>query len=268
MIACSHNCSGHLCNTQSNCLTFSSHQHNFLSNLNIILKPQQSRNHQLGPITNCIDSRILHNQPLIASQKHLQWHNCSPQVTLILKIVINPLSIQHIMHSHHIIFLPQNSRPHPPQFLHMPTNPKNQSQMYTHSPHISPCLTRNPKDNQVPIWIILQQLTLINGPNSKVPFNRRNNGRPLKHCPSKCFECSCHFCYISHFTVQSRHTNILFSGTLLRFNKASSPINANNQVTCYFRIQSATVARFLDPENPLNPGHHLVGRRICGFVQV
>uniref|UniRef100_A0A2P2KIX7 Uncharacterized protein MANES_14G164400 n=1 Tax=Rhizophora mucronata TaxID=61149 RepID=A0A2P2KIX7_RHIMU len=75
------------------------------------------------------------------------------------------------MHSHHIVLLSQSSRPHPPQLLHMPTNPKNQSQMYTHSPHISPSLARNPKNNQMPIGVILKQLTFINSPNPKIPFH-------------------------------------------------------------------------------------------------
>ncbi|KAJ0458773.1 hypothetical protein HanHA89_Chr16g0641591 [Helianthus annuus] len=53
--------------------------------------------------------------------------------------------------------------------------------MDTQSPHISPGLTTNPKHNQMLLSIILQQLTLIDGPNPKLPFNRGNQRWSLKH---------------------------------------------------------------------------------------
>ena len=50
---------------------------------------------------------------------------------------------------------------------------------------------------------------------------------------------------------------LLYTCTLLRFNKSCRPLNADNQTTCHLRIKSSTVSSFLHSKNPSDPCHNL-----------
>ena len=50
---------------------------------------------------------------------------------------------------------------------------------------------------------------------------------------------------------------LLYTCTLLRFNKSCRPLNADNQTACHLRIKSSTVSSFLHSKNPSDPCHHL-----------
>jgi len=65
----------------------------------------------------------------------------------------------------------------------MSPRPNQKSQMHTESPHIRPSLTGNPKNPQIPLLIVLNQLGVINRPYPKLPLHSRNQRRPLKQRP-------------------------------------------------------------------------------------
>lgn len=47
--------------------------------------------------------------------------------------------------------------------------------------------------------------------------------------------------------METNDTNIFLSGTLLRLNKASGTIDADDQTTSDFGVKSAAVASFINP---------------------
>jgi hypothetical protein len=55
--------------------------------------------------------------------------------------------------------------------------------------------------------------------------------------------------------LQAKHGNVFLAGRLLRFDETSGTIKTHKQVACDFRIEGARMARFLDFQNTLDPGH-------------
>mmetsp|Transcript_15791 Transcript_15791/g.23555 ORF Transcript_15791/g.23555 Transcript_15791/m.23555 type:complete len:222 (+) Transcript_15791:422-1087(+) len=180
MITSRHNRCCHLRNCNSNCLSLGSHEHHLRAHINIIRKPQKTRNHQLGPITNGIDSRILHHNPLVIRQQDLKRHNNPSQVLLILCRIIHMLCIQDIMHGTHIIILAQNTRSDPPQLLHMSPGPNQETKVHAKSTNIRSCFTVHPKNTKITLLVKFNQFRFINGTNTKLTLDRRDQGRSLK----------------------------------------------------------------------------------------
>lgn len=58
------------------------------------------------------------------------------------------------------------------------------------------------------------------------------------------------------------------TSTLLGLDQARSSVHTHNQAACHFRVQGAAVAGLVHPEDPADPGHHLVRRWVGRFVQV
>mmetsp|Transcript_607 Transcript_607/g.1412 ORF Transcript_607/g.1412 Transcript_607/m.1412 type:complete len:214 (-) Transcript_607:670-1311(-) len=171
VIARGHGCCCHLRNTNGNSLSLCGHDHNLLVDFYTVLETEQTRNHQFCTITYSIDGRILQNQALVVGQQRLQRHNHTSKVFFILVIIMHPLSIQYIMHCHHIILLSQDSRTDTAKLLHVSSHSKQQTQMDTQRPHICSSLTRNPKDCQVALVVVFVQLCLVNSSDTELPLH-------------------------------------------------------------------------------------------------
>uniref|UniRef100_A0A8R7PBI0 Uncharacterized protein n=1 Tax=Triticum urartu TaxID=4572 RepID=A0A8R7PBI0_TRIUA len=109
MVTSRHNSSGHLSDTNGNRLPFCSHENNLFPNINVILKPEQPRNHKLGTIADSINSRVLHNKPLVTGKNYLKRHHHTPYVRLILVVVKCPHCIHHIVHGDHVVLLSEDT---------------------------------------------------------------------------------------------------------------------------------------------------------------
>lgn len=68
--------------------------------------------------------------------------------------------------------------------------------------------------------------------------------------------------------MEPGHAHVLFPGPLLRFHEPGRPIDADNEVSGDFGVEGTGVTRFLDPEDPFDPGHDLVGKRVRGLIEV
>ena len=58
--------SRHKCNSQSNSLSFRSHEHNFLVNRNVGFVSEKSGDHEFGTVTDGVDGTVLHYNTLVA----------------------------------------------------------------------------------------------------------------------------------------------------------------------------------------------------------
>lgn len=54
-------------------------------------------------------SAVLHHQAFVGHQQLLQRENDSPQVRLVFVVVKLPLSVQHVVHGHHVVL---RDKPH------------------------------------------------------------------------------------------------------------------------------------------------------------
>lgn len=150
----------------------------------------------------------------------------------------------------------------------MTPNTKQQPQMNTHSPNISPSLTRNPENNQVPFSIILKKLTFINCPNPELALDSRDQRGPLEDGTGEGFESTGDLSDIGDSRMETGNADILLSSALLGFNKACGAVDADDEVSGDFGIESAAVTGLFDTEEALDPSDDLVGGRVGGFIEV
>ncbi|URE22934.1 hypothetical protein MUK42_17056 [Musa troglodytarum] len=255
-------------NPQSDGFTLCGHQHNFLPNLDIILKSQQSRNHQLCSIANSIDCGVLDNQPLVAGEQHLQWHHHPSQVALILEIVIHPLGIQHIMHGRHVILLAKDPRADPPQFLHVPSDAKDQTEMDAEGTNIGSSLAGDPEDNQVPVGVVLKQLALVDSPDAELTLDGGDERGPLEDGTGEGLEGASDLGDVGDSGEKAGDADVLLACALLGLDKAGGAVDADDEVAGDLGVQGAAVASLLSAEDAFDPSDHLMGGRVGGLVEV
>ena len=140
--------------------------------------------------------------------------------------------------------------------------------MNTHSPNISPSLTRNPENNQVPIRVILKELTFIDGPNAELAFDGGDQRRALKDGAGEGLQGACDLGDVGHGRVEAGDANVFLAGTLLGLDKAGGAVDADNEIAGDLGIEGTGVAGLLDAEEALDPGDDLVGGGVGGLVEV
>ena len=74
------------------------------------------------------------------------------------------------MQSEHVVILGHDSRTHPSKLLHVSTSPQQQPNVNTHRSHVGACLATHPKNTQLLVGVILDQLALINGSDPQFPL--------------------------------------------------------------------------------------------------
>lgn len=65
-----------------------------------------------------------------------------------------------------------------------------------------------------------------------------------------------------------KERGISLTGSLLGFDKARSPINADDETASNFGVQGTTVPSLLTSQDSLHPGNHLVGAGVARLVQI
>lgn len=59
-----------------------------------------------------------------------------------------------------------------------------------------------------------------------------------------------------------------YTGALLGFDQSRGSIHTDDQTACDLRVKCPAVTRLLHPQDPPDPRHDLVRRRVRRFVQV
>ena len=68
--------------------------------------------------------------------------------------------------------------------------------------------------------------------------------------------------------VQPVDTDVFLTGRLLRLDQPRGPVYADHQAARHLGVQGPAVTSFLHPEDPLDPGHHLVRAGVGRLVEV
>mmetsp|Transcript_29648 Transcript_29648/g.60579 ORF Transcript_29648/g.60579 Transcript_29648/m.60579 type:complete len:523 (+) Transcript_29648:129-1697(+) len=268
VIARGHDRRSHLRDSHRYRLPLRRHEHHLLPDVDIVREPQQPRNHQLGPVTNGIDRRILHHHPLVIRQQYLQRHDHPPQILLVLGGIVNVLRVHDIVHRDQVVHFVQHPRPHPPQLLHVPSRPDQEPQVHAQSPDVRPRLARHPKNAQIPLLVVLDQLGFVNGPNPQLALDRRNEGRALKQRPRQRLHGPIEGFDVVESGVEADHPHVLLPGRLLRLDETSGAVDADDEAAGDFGVEGAGVSGLFDAEDALDPGDDLVGGGVGGFVEV
>lgn len=140
--------------------------------------------------------------------------------------------------------------------------------MHTHSLDIGASLTRNPENNQVPIRVILKELTFVDGPNPELALDGGDQGGTLEDGAGKGFEGAGDLGDVGDGGVEAGDADVFFTGALLGLDEAGGAVDADDEVTGDLGVEGTGVAGFFDAEEALDPGDDLVGGRVGGLVEV
>ncbi len=111
-------------------------------------------------------------------------YGAGSRVRTVPSIVIRPLGIQDIVHGHHVVVFVKCSAAHPSQLLHMPSNTKQQSHMYAKRPDVRAGFAGDPEHGEIPLLIDLQKFRLVDGTDTELTLDSRNQRRPLEKSTS------------------------------------------------------------------------------------
>jgi len=140
--------------------------------------------------------------------------------------------------------------------------------MHAQSPDVRPRLARHPKNAQIPLLVVLDQLGFVNGPNPQLALDRRNEGRALKQRPRQRLHGPIEGFDVVESGVEADHPHVLLPGRLLRLDETSGAVDADDEAAGDFGVEGAGVSGLFDAEDALDPGDDLVGGGVGGFVEV
>ena len=92
------------------------------------------------------------------------------------------------MHGDHIVVLAQGTASNSPEFLHVPADTQNETEMHAEGSNICSSLARDPENGKVAVLIELKELRFVDGTDSKLTFDSRNKRGSLKKGTSKGLE--------------------------------------------------------------------------------
>ena len=105
-----------------------------------------------------------------------------------LMVIIQPLGIKDVVHCKHAFLFALDAGSNTSQFLHLPTNPKQQTHMYAHGTDIGAGFHTNPKDAQVTVLVMFNQFAFIAGSNTKLAFDSWNEWWSLEQSSFEPFQ--------------------------------------------------------------------------------
>lgn len=119
------------------------------------------------------------------------------------------------MHRHNVIILTESTRPDSPQLLHVTTDTQQQTHVYTECTNVRSSLTADPEHSQMPVVIKLEQLRFVDGPDSQLTLDGRDERGSLEQGTSKSINSLWKLLDIVELVMQPQYGHVLFSSTLL-----------------------------------------------------
>lgn len=84
------------------------------------------------------------------------------------------------MHRHNVVALSHRSTPHTTKLLHVPSDSEQQSEVDAESTDVGSSLARDPEDGEVAVVVELDELALVDGSDSELTLDGRDEGRALE----------------------------------------------------------------------------------------
>lgn len=156
------------------------------------------------------------------------------------------------MQGDHVLGLVHGSTPHSSQLLHVGTDTEQQSEMDTECSDVGSGLAAHPKNAKLPLVVKLVQLALVDGSDTQLSLDGRDEWRALEEGTGEGLESTRKLSLASReLVVQPDDADVLFSGTLLRLDETGSAVNADDETAGNLGIEGSTVARLLDSSDTL-----------------
>jgi hypothetical protein len=173
------------------------------------------------------------------------------------------------VHGHNVIVLSHSPRPDTPQLLHVCADTQQQSQVDTEGSDVGSRLTRDPKDTQVSLLVVLQHLGFVDRSDTELTLDGRDERRSLEQSSGQGLETPGETLgTVRNGIVEPDHADVFLSSSLLGLDQPSRPVDTHDQTSGNLGVQGTRVSSLFASEDPLHPGDDLVRRRVGRLVQV
>ncbi len=198
--------------------------------LNAGLISKKTRQHQLRTVANGVDSRVFNDKTLVRHEQRFQRLDDLAQQRLVSSVIVQPLGILYIVQRDQAsIRLGHDTAAHTAKLLHVRANAKEQSQVDTERSDIGTGLARDPEDTEVAVIVELDELALVDRPDTKLALDGRDEGGSLEESTCEGLEGLSDSGLTSlDSAVESDDTDVLLAGTLLGLYESRGAVNADN----------------------------------------
>jgi hypothetical protein len=191
---------------------------------------EESWDHELCTVADGVDSAILDDDSLHTGEEGLERSNDTPQVGFynpsssvqgptgwktrrltIPGVVVQPLSIQHVVHRHNVVRLSHRSTPDPPQLLHVPSYSQQQSEVDAERTDVRSCLARDPEDGEVALVVELDEVALVDGSDSELTLDGGDEGGSLEEGSGERLESTRESLLARESSVEANDTDVFLS---------------------------------------------------------
>lgn len=109
----------HLRNGHSNSLSLRGHDHDLAPEVYVAVVTQNSWDHELRAVADGVYGGVLDDDSWEAHEEDLKGEDYAAQVGFVLVVLVPPLGVQDVVHSHEVLVLGHRTRFCSAQFLHM-----------------------------------------------------------------------------------------------------------------------------------------------------
>jgi len=150
----------------------------------------------------------------------------------------------------------------------MGTTSEEVTNMDTEGTNVSSSLTGDPEDSHVALFVVLNELGLIDSSDSELLLDSRDKRRSLEAGTLEGVDGLLELLDLVNALMELDNGDVLFTGRLLSLDESGGVVNANNEAASDLRIQSSGVTSLVNLQDFLDPGDDLVGGWVRGLVEV
>lgn len=133
--------------------------------------------------------------------------------------------------------------PHTAKFLHVGANTEQKAEVHAKGTDIGAGLAADPEDTEMAIIVKLDELALVDGSDTQLTLDGRDEGRALEQSTRQGLESLGELCLTTRqLVVQTNDGNVFLSGTLLGLDQTCGTINADNETSCDLGVEGSAVA--------------------------
>jgi hypothetical protein len=183
-------------------------------------------------------------------------------------VLVVPLGIKNVVHGDHGVVFLEGTGTDTSEFLHVRTTSEEVTEMDTEGTDIGSSFAGNPEDTEISLFIVLNELQLVDLSDSQFLLDSGNQRGSLETGTGELVEGTLDFVNFIDRGMELEDTHVFFTGGLLGLDKSGGVLNADNEASSDLGIESTTVSGLLDFEDLLDPGNDLMGRGVGGLIEV
>ena len=259
---------GHLGDGEGNGLTLGGDQDDLAANLDATLVSEDTGKHELGSVAHRVDGGVLDDDPGVGGQEDLERHDDSAEVVLVVGVLEVPLGIKDVVHGDHGLVLLEGTGADTSEFLHVGAASEEVTEMDAESTDVGTGLTGDPDNSEVSLLIVLDELQVIDSPDTELLLDSGDQWWPLEAGTGELLKSSLDLLDLVDALMQLEHSNVFFTSRLLSLDQSGGILDADDEAASDLGIEGTTVTGLLDLQDLLDPGDDLMGGGVGWLVEV